>query len=337
MTLQAFLQSGQSTCHDENGNKISCNGSGQDAEFKKGLTWPDPRFKITGALVQDQLTGLVWSHDANPAEYPMTWLEALDWIKNKNQQGAHGFHDWRLPNRHELRSLISHQTRRPALPVEHPFINVFPGWYWTSTTAVISPSHAWYVDMDGGRMFYGGKDQSFLFWPVRGNGKRVLPVTGQYQCYSETGKVIPCEGSGQDGELRHGVIWPTPRFAIDGEMVIDQLTLLCWTRVADIGPGPLCWEEALAAVRTYNERNIQSNNWRLPNINELESLVDCSSYEPALPSNYPFTDLQDVYWSSTTSLYEPDWAWALYLDKGAIGVGQKNHARFHVWAVCDFA
>jgi len=28
-----------------------------------------------------------------------------------------------------------------------------------------------------------------------------------------------------------------------------------------------------------------------------------------------------------------DWAWALYLGKGAIGVGQKSQARFHVWAV----
>lgn len=45
--------------------------------------------------------------------------------------------------------------------------------------------------------------------------------------------------------------------------------------------------------------------------------------------------LADVYWSSTTSLYEPDWAWALYLDKGAVGVGQKTQAIFHVWIVRD--
>jgi hypothetical protein len=45
--------------------------------------------------------------------------------------------------------------------------------------------------------------------------------------------------------------------------------------------------------------------------------------------------MQDVYWSSTTSLFEPDWAWALYLNKGAVGVGQKAQAHFHVWAVRD--
>jgi hypothetical protein len=52
-----------------------------------------------------------------------------------------------------------------------------------------------------------------------------------------------------------------------------------------------------------------------------------------LPSGHPFVDVQDIYWSSTTSLFEPDWAWALYLEKGATGVGQKRFAQFSVWAV----
>jgi hypothetical protein len=35
-------------------------------------------------------------------------------------------------------------------------------------------------------------------------------------------------------------------------------------------------------------------------------------------------------------LFEPDWARALYLTKGAVGVRQKVGAHFSVWAVCDF-
>jgi len=57
------------------------------------------------------------------------------------------YSDWHLPDRHELRSLISRQTRRPALPQDALFINVFNGWYWSSTiTAAISPAYAWYVN-----------------------------------------------------------------------------------------------------------------------------------------------------------------------------------------------
>ena len=86
--------------------------------------------------------------------------------------------------------------------------------------------------------------------------------------------------------------------------------------------------------RTLNQEG-EGSAWRLPTINELEALVDCATHSPALPSGHPFADVQDTYWSSTTSLYEPDWAWALYLEKGATGVGQKRFAEFSVWAVAS--
>ena len=37
-----------------------------------------------------------------------------------------------------------------------------------------SPAHAWYVALDGARMYYGGKDQSFMLWPARPNPKTRL-------------------------------------------------------------------------------------------------------------------------------------------------------------------
>jgi hypothetical protein len=324
------LWTGQETCHDGLGRVIACRGSGQDAEGRRGRGWPMPRFETHGDTVQDRYTGLVWSRDANPAEYPLTWNEALDFVAELNRRALFGFSDWRLPNRRELRSLISHQTRRPALPENHPFQNVFPGWYWSSTSAAISPGHAWYVDLDGGRMFFGGKDQSFMLWPVRGTST-VLPATGQRLCYDGLGRAVECHGSGQDGELRFGVPWPEPRFEARADTVFDRLTGAQWRRAADLA-GPVIWNEALARVADLN-RDAGRQRWRLPNINELESLVNAASSVPALPHGHPFTRVHDVYWSASTSLYQPDWAWALYLDKGAIGVGQKQQARFHVWVM----
>jgi len=75
------------------------------------------------------------------------------------------------------------------------------------------------------------------------------------------------------------------------------------------------------------------HEWRLPNINELESLVDASRDSPALPEGHPFKNAREAYWSSTTSFYETDWAYCLYLHKGAVGVGHKPGAEFSVWAV----
>jgi hypothetical protein len=72
----------------------------------------------------------------------------------------------------------------------------------------------------------------------------------------------------------------------------------------------------------------------LPNINELEPRGDCSRSRPALAvAANLFDRLGTVYWSSTTSMYQTDWAWALYLDEGAVGVGHKAQAAFTVWAV----
>lgn len=328
--MNGYLQTGQTSCHDGSGMEIPCAGSGQDGEFRRGLSWPEPRFEVRGEIVLDRLTGLFWTRNATPGELPMTCREARGFVAGMNRDRAQGFSDWRLPNRRELRSLVSHQTRRPALPEGHPFANVFAGWYWSATSAAGAPAHAWYVDMDGGRMFYGGKDQSFLVWPVRGKS-HVLPATGQTLCYDDKGAVVPCAGTGQDGEFRMGLTWPAPRFHAREETVLDRLTGLVWRRDASLSPGGVTWQGALATVALLNLK--AGEDWRLPNINELESLVDSAAANPALSPDHPFAQVRDVYWSSTTSLYEPDWAWALYLDKGAVGVGQKSQAHFHVWPV----
>jgi hypothetical protein len=71
----------------------------------------------------------------------------------------------------------------------------------------------------------------------------------------------------------------------------------------------------------------------MPSINELESLVDASTHTPALPLDQPFFDIAEAYWSSTTSVFETDWAYVLYLKKGAVGVGYKKNSDFALWPV----
>ena len=330
--MPVYLNTGQNYCYDTLGREIPCTGSGQDAEFATGRPWPAPRFEAHGDAALDLLTGLTWTINANPAEFPLTWREALDYIAQLNQDMHLGFSDWRLPNRRELRSLISYQHRKPALPDEHPFDNVFIGWYWTGTSAAINPAYAWYVHFEGGRMFYGRKSQSYLVWPVRGEGR--LPSTGQDRCYDSEGLEIPCQGTGQDGERRTGNDWPEPRFTVNGDVVIDQLTGLIWTRSASLGGVAHDWTGALKAARELNAVKFGGlETWRLPTINELESLVDARTHNPALPEGHPFIDVGQVYASSTTSAFEPDWVMLLHLHKGAVGVGQKRQASFLVWPV----
>ncbi|MEE4242907.1 MAG: DUF1566 domain-containing protein [Desulfopila sp.] len=331
--MEHILQTGLKRCYDSNGEEQPCAGTGQDGEYQSGYPWPDPRFdQIDENLIRDLATGLVWVRDANLFSFPMTWQEGLEEVARLNTKEHFGRNDWRLPNRREMRSLINHGARKPALPDDNPFENVFLGWYWTSTSAARAPGYAWYVHMEGGRMFYGRKDSYYLVWPVCGSST-LLPQTGQRGCFDEHGEEVDCEASGQDGELRQGKIWPSPRFRREEEGVADLLTGLVWAREGDVAPAQGSWEEALDSIATLAGQTGKA--WRLPTINELESLVDVSRHSPALPHDHCFSSVQEAYWSSTTSFFEPDWAYVLYMHKGAVGVGFKKNRDFAVWPVLE--
>ncbi len=210
--MRHILNTGQTRCYNSKGQETSCLGYGHDGEIQTGIPWTAVRFTAQKEVVVDNLTDLVWTRNANIGTFPCTWQESYEQIADLNQERYGDYGDWRLPHRNELRSLVSYQTKKPALPEGHPFINIFLGWYWTSTTAASHPAYAWSVHLEGARMFYGKKEQYQLFWPVRGTGNTHLPATGQYCCYDVLGNVIDCFRSGQDGALQHGSDWPQPRF-----------------------------------------------------------------------------------------------------------------------------
>ena len=323
-----ILSTGQRLCYDAAGRPVDCAGSGQDGEFRAGRTWPEPRFEMQGDdLALDRLTGLVWPRLASVGDFPMSWAEALAAVADMNLEKAFGHADWRLPNRRELLSVVSHDHHRPALPAGHPF-TVQQTWYWTSTTSSRAPGYAWHVHLEGGRMFYGDKTRDAMVWPVRGESD-LLARTGQTVCRDSAGNVVECAQTGQDGDLLRGAPWPKPRFAVENAGVRDLLTELLWTRSADLR-GLCTWEEALQAARDHRAGGLA---WRLPNIRELESLVDAGHHDPALPAGHPFENPQEAYWSSTSSAYSPDWAYCLYLHKGAVGVGFKAKSEFSAWFV----
>jgi len=130
--------------------------TGDDGDLEKGVAWPSPRFMDHGnGTITDTLTGLMWTKNANLAGGTKTWQGALDYVKSINSgAGLGGYHDWRLPNRKELFSLIDHSKWYPALPASHPFQNVQSYYYWSSTTDAYFTDYAWVVDM-----WYGGVDR----------------------------------------------------------------------------------------------------------------------------------------------------------------------------------
>ena len=65
----------------------------------------------------------------------------------------------------------------------------------------------------------------------------------------------------------------------------------------------------------------------------MESLTDMSQHSPALPVDHLFVNVQEFYWSSTTSMYDINYAWVLYIKDGVVGVGYKPLSEFYFWPV----
>ena len=151
-----------------------------------------------------------------------------------------------------------------------------------------------------------------------------VPRTGQTTCYNSSGAAVTCAGTEQDGDIQAGVAWPSPRFADHGDgTVTDSLTGLEWTKDANAAGGTKTWQGALDYVKTLNTGG--HSDWRLPNVNELESLVNAGLYNPALPQGHPFTNVQSYYyWSSTFYAYNTDYAWMVYMVVGYVNSNYKS-------------
>ena len=171
--------------------------------------------------------------------------------------------------------------------------------------------------------------------------------TGQTTCFDSAGTGRPCAGTGEDGELQRGV-GATPRFTdnVDGT-VTDNVTGLIWLKEANCPNASRNWQTALADVVQLNTNGTMNGNncgdtsnggghqtdWRLPNIKELESLVDFSQTNPALPSGQPFANVQPAsYWASTTFVGTPANGWVVSLSNGTVN-SQGKTSFLRVWAV----
>ena len=327
------LATDQKNCYDAAGEIVPCEGTGQDGEKKTGGFVPQERFSVNEKTAVDQATGLEWTLDASIAEFPLDWNEAFEFVRNMSKKKTFGHADWRLPSRRELFSLVSHTAINPALPENHPFVAPFSGYYWTSDSCARLSNQAWYIHLGGARVQRGMKHGSYMVWPVRtAKGKRdVFFSNGHMTAFYKSRE----KASGREESLSERGPQPGSRFVDQGEAVLDRMTGLQWRRNADLANGQVDWSKALKIIAELNNKTSTSveKPWRLANVRELESICDIDRHTPALAEGHPFENVRPFYWSSTTSAYDPCYAWASYMQDGAVGVGYKPDAEFFVWAV----
>lgn len=162
--------------------------------------------------------------------------------------------------------------------------------------------------------------------------------TGQTGCWDQDWNPITC-ATGEDGELLKGVS-VDPRFTDNGDGTVkDNLTGLIWLKNASCF-GWQTWAEALSDANTLASGSCGLaddsvvGNWRMPNLRELQSLIDFGQIFPALPLGHPFSGVQlGHYWSSTTMGGEPSYAWIVWLTTGHVLNDYKYNYNNFVWPV----
>lgn len=290
---------------------------GQDAQH----AGPAPRYSNNGnGTVTDLQTGLTWqqSPDTNGdgqvnAADKLTHAQATRYPATVNARRLGGQNDWRLPTIKELYSLVDFRGLDPSGPQARstagltPFLDesVFRFAYgdlsageriidsqWASSTV--------YVDSSDGKLLFG---VNFADGRIKG-----------YWTYSPRGEktfyTICVRGNSSYGRNV---------FVDNGDgTVTDRATGLMWSQ-GDSGAG-LDWEDALAWVAGRNtDDHLGYDDWRLPNIKELQSIVDYASSPGTTGSASihaifrctPITNEEGdkdfgYYWSGTTHARYPN-------------------------------
>jgi Protein of unknown function (DUF1566) len=192
-----------------------------------------------------------------------------------------------------------------------------------------------------------------------------VPDTGQTKCYDVAGSVITCRSPGQAlyGQDANYTINPMSYTKLNG-MVKDNVTGLIWeTKTNQDGvknysdphdaDNTYTWYDSNPATNggyagtpgngTDTEDFISALNsahfggysdWRLPTINELDSIVNCDIPYPGPTINaayFPNT-VSSFYWSSTTNANNTNVAWGVHFYGGYDSNGYKDGS-YYVRAV----
>src|SRR5262245_58960470 len=152
-----------------------------------------------------------------------------------------------------------------------------------------------------------------------------LPQTGQSSCFARDGTEVSCEDArcpGQDGFYAAGR--PAEGRFIDNldGTVTDTCTGLQWRqgRPDTNDDGLLTEADFLTWCRalSYCEDLVLAghDDWRLPTLRELQSIVDYGRFNPAIDPI--FDAYSTLYWSSTSDASNPSDAWYVAFDTGRL-------------------
>lgn len=258
---------------------------GQDAQYV-GNT---PAYRDHGdGTIADLNTGLMWQK--TPDFRKRTLDEAQPYAKSLTLAGHR---DWRLPTIKELFSIADFRgnmrTKTPYIDTNYfdfEYPNTAEGWRIMDAQYRSSNRYVG-TTMRGEQSVFGFNfaDGRIKSYPVAGRG-----AARQYV------RCVRGRGYGKNDFVEHG----------DGT-ITDRATGLTWMK-ADSGK-TMNWQQALEYAD--NLEHAGHDDWRLPNVKELQSIVNygrapdarlASARGAAIDPVFDLTDKESWFWTGTTHI-----------------------------------
>ncbi len=109
-----------------------------------------------------------------------------------------------------------------------------------------------------------------------------------------------------------------------GEMAVDARTGLTWQDNRFVESERVTYAQAEKLCKEL--RLGKHDDWRIPEIRELLSIIDFKKYDPAILNGFSI-DEPNYYWSSTQYMGDPDKVWGIDFKDGATTSNGKAYDR----------
>ena len=274
---------GQNKCYN-NEEEITCPTStsadfyGQDAQYTNKCT--PQSFTSSSNVVVDNNTGLTW--EKSPSTDTYTWENRATHCNELNSSNYGGRSNWRVPNPLELLTILDNSRYDPAINSNFTGITTSDGTkLWTNSE------------------YKGNTNYAYIFGPSYG----YYYGYADSKCSKTKTYKILCVS----GEEMKPAVSSDFTTSSDGKVVTDNRTGLMWQKEYDDTGKE--WQQALKYCEDLTYAGY--SDWRLPNKNELESLLN---YEK---SDFPYSYFPDMpipnkeFWSSSTRMGCINGAWSV--------------------------
>jgi len=221
----------------------------------------------------------------------LLWQQSDDGLRRTWADAASYCQDLELGGRIDWRLPTRHElfsivSDGYAIPTISTIFVSVPDFYWSANVFSTIPDRIWGVHFATGLLEWTGDNRNWYTRCVAGNTDNKILIDNQ-----------------------------------DGT-VDDTFNKLMWQKSDDSNNRN--WDQAFL----YCEDLILAgyNDWRLPNVRELESIVDCLRYDPTID---PIFDAHpNFYWSSSTAIGSPNNVWGANFSDGVVSLGGKGNVHY---------